>query len=330
MTHGDLLFADIPSFYRETAAYGDVTWNATSRLALTGGMRLARNTQSYLVSADGALVGGPATFVGDSAETSKTYLATAKYALTPSSNIYTRVASGYRPGGPNPVIRDENGNALVPPTFQHDSLWSYEAGYKADLLDKALSVQAAIYDIEWSQIQQYFAVNGVNVIVNGGRARIKGAELSATYRPTRQWSLGGGVAYNDARLTDDAPGLAMAGSRLPNTPYLSANLSANYGFAVAGHAAYVGASQRLVGARNAGFDGSSALPNYRMPGYGLTDLLAGVELQRVQVALFLRNLFDKRAQVGAETNLVAAGVGGPALVSESRPLTVGMNLTAKF
>lgn len=270
------------------------------------------------------------TFVGDSAETSKTYLLTAKYALTPTSNVYARVASGYRPGGPNPALRDANGNALVPPTFQHDSLWSYEAGYKADLLEKSLSIQAAVYDIRWSQIQQYFAVNGVNVIVNGGRAHIQGAELSATYRPTSQLSIGGGLSYTGARLSEDAPGLALAGSRLPNTPRFSANFSANYGFELGGRAAHVGISQRLVSSRNAGFDGSAALPQYRLPGYGLTDLQAGVDLERFQIALFVRNLFDRRAQIGGETNLVAAGVGGPVMVNEARPFTIGTTLTAKF
>jgi iron complex outermembrane receptor protein len=330
VTDGDLLFADIPSNYREKAIYGDVTWNATRSISLTGGVRIARNSQDYVVAADGLLVGGPVTFVGDSAETSKTYLLTAKYALTPTSNVYARVASGYRPGGPNPASRDANGNALVPPTFQHDSLWSYEAGYKADLLEKSLSIQAAVYDIRWSQIQQYFAVNGVNVIVNGGRAHIQGAELSATYRPTSQLSIGGGLSYTDARLSEDAPGLALAGSRLPNTPRFSANFSANYGFELGGRAAYVGISQRLVSSRNAGFDGSAALPQYRLPGYGLTDLQAGVDLERFQIALFVRNLFDRRAQIGGETNLVAAGVGGPVMVNEARPFTIGTTLTAKF
>ena len=121
VTDGDLLYADFPSTYRERAIYGDLTWNATKRISLTGGVRVARNDQDYNVSADGVLVGGPASLTGSSAETSKTYLLTAKYALTSDSNIYTRAASGYRPGGPNPVLRDSEGprprSADVPARF---------------------------------------------------------------------------------------------------------------------------------------------------------------------------------------------------------------------
>ena len=330
VTDGDLLYADFPSTYRERAIYGDLTWNATKRISLTGGIRVARNDQDFNVSADGLLVGGPESLTGSSAETSKTYLLTAKYALTSDSNVYTRAASGYRPGGPNPILRDSEGHALVPPTFQHDSLWSYEAGYKADLLDKRLTIQTAIYDIRWNQIQQYFAVNGVNVIVNGGKARIDGAELSASYRATDRWTAYGGVSYTDARLSQDAPGLAPSGARLPNTPRFSANFGGSYAFEMAGHTARVGMSERLVGARNAGFEDSDALPNYRMPGYALTDLQAGIDFQRFDVSFYIRNLFNRRAQVGAETNLVAAGVGGPVLVNEARPFTIGTTLTARF
>jgi outer membrane receptor protein involved in Fe transport len=328
-TEGDLLAASLPSTYLEKAVYGDLTWNVTPKLALTGGMRLARNNQKFEAIGSGLLLGGSEDLPGTSADSSKTYLATAKYTLTPTSNVYVRIASGYRPGGPNAVIYD-NGVAAAPPVFRPDTLWSYEAGYKADLFDKTLSLQSAIYDIRWNDIQQYTAVNGVNVITNGGKASVQGLELSATWKPQAQLTLVGALSYNDARLTQAAPGLAASGAELPNNARFSANLAANYGFSLAGHTAYAGVSEHIVGDRNAGFEGNDALPAYRLPRYSLTDIQAGVEFERFQVGLFVRNLFDKRAQLGAETNLVAAGVGGPALVNEARPITFGTTLTAKF
>ena len=325
----DFLTASLPTVYREVALYGDVTWNIAPKFQITGGMRLARNKQSFRQIGDGLLLGGAADVSSGSAETSKTYLATARYALTPTSNIYFRAASGYRPGGPNANIRDpETGALLIPPTFQSDTLWSYEGGYKADLLDKKLSLEAALFAIRWSGIQQTFAVNGVTAIVNGGRAAIDGLEFSAAYRPSRKLSLVGNFAYSHARLTEDAPGLAVAGARLPNSPNFSGSFSVNQEFDLAGYAAYVGLTERLIGKRNAGFDGSGTLPNYRIPGYAITDIQAGVTIDRFQLALYVRNVLDKRAQVGAETSLVPAG--GPVLVTESRPRTVGFTLTTQF
>ena len=324
-TTGDLLHAVLPSNYREEAAYGDVTWNVSSRFSLTGGMRVARNVQSFNQTGGGILLGGgpDESVPGGSAETSRTYLATGKYALTPTSNVYVRIASGYRPGGPNFAVP---GSA---PTFKHDTLWSYEAGYKADLLNKSLSIQAAVYDIDWSQIQQNTtAGHGLGIITNGGKAAIQGTELSATWRPTSPLTLVGAVAYNDARLTQDAPGLGANGAPLPNNARFSANLAANLAFDLGGHSAYVGISDHWVGNRDAGFTGNESLPQYRLPKYSLTDLKAGVDLQRFQLAVFVRNLFDKHAQLGAETALAA--LGGPNEVTEARPFTVGTTLTAKF
>jgi outer membrane receptor protein involved in Fe transport len=324
-TNGDLLHAILPSNYRERAAYGDLTWNATSRFALTAGMRVARNVQSFTQTGGGELLGGGPDTVspGGSAETSRTYLATGKYALTPTSNVYVRIASGYRPGGPNFAIAD------APPTFKHDTLWSYEAGYKADLLNKSLSVQAALYDIHWSQIQQATTNSeGLGYNTNGGKAQIQGVELSTTWRPLSALTLVGGLAYNDARLTQDAPGLAASGAPLPDNPRFSANLAANYTFELAGRAAYAGIGEHWVGNRDAGFTGNTTYPQYRLPRYSMTDLQAGVDLQHVSLAFFVRNLFDKHAQISAETSLVP--LGGPNLVTEARPLTVGTTLTAKF
>ena len=134
-----------PSTYKELAAYADLTWNLAKDWSLTGGARVARNRQVYAT-----IVTGAAPVGGNPAESSKTYLATLRYAFTPTSNVHLRAASGYRPGGPNPPALDGEGNVdpTAPKSFKSDSLRSYEAGYKADLLDKRLSVEAAICAIE--------------------------------------------------------------------------------------------------------------------------------------------------------------------------------------
>ena len=324
-----LLEANLPSTYRELAGYGDLTWKFTPRLSATGGIRVARNSQTYVQQSDGPLAGGATLVDGASRETSKTYMATLGYALTPASNVYLRAASGFRPGGPNAVLKDiATGQPVAPPTFQHDTLWSYEAGYKADLLGKTLSVEASLYDIRWKQIQQLSGVNGVTVLINGGKAEIRGAELSATYRPAGQWRWTGSLAWLDGRLTEDAPGLGPDGSRLPNSARLSATLGLSREFALAGRPAYAGVTQRLVGQRNAGFDASTTVPNYSLPGYGMTDLQAGVELGQYKLALYARNVFDRRAQLGAITSFVP--YGGAVQVSNARPRTIGGNLSVAF
>ncbi len=324
----DLADLDLPSRYQEVAGYGDVTWNATSNLALTGGLRVAQNKQVFTQNASGPLVGGSLP-PAHSTETPKTWLATARYALTKTSNVYVRIASGYRPGGPNAVLDDpETGLPTAPQTFQHDSLWSYEAGYKGDLFDNTLSIESAVYDIRWHNIQQAYSVNGNGVLINAGNAEIQGFEFGATWRPSARVSLVGHLSTIDGRLKEDAPGLGSSGARLPNSPSLAASLGAKTAFDVGGHAGWFGVSERYAGERNAGFDGSGTAPNYRMPAYWLTDVQGGVDIGHISIGLYARNVFDAKAQLATSTSEMA--LGGPAQVELARPRTLGLTLTAGF
>jgi len=330
-TPGPLLAtAALPAEYRELALYGDLTWKFEHGLALTGGLRVARNKQHYVQRSDGLLLGGAQSIDADSSDTSRTWLLTARYALDAHSDLYARAATGYRPGGPNAVLRSATtGEPLAPPTFQPDTLTSVEAGYKADLLDQRLSLEAAVYDIRWKDLQQFMPVNGVSVIVNAGAAHVRGAELAASWRPDAHWTLAGNAALIDAKLSEDAPGLgAAAGARLPSSARFAATLSASYAFALAGYPSYLGLTQRYVGQRNAGFEGSAAMPLYRMPAHAMTDLQAGIDFKRASLALFVRNLFDKPAQLGSVSAVQA--LGGPAWVSLARPRTLGATLTLPF
>jgi outer membrane receptor protein involved in Fe transport len=100
-------------------------------------------------------------------------------------------------------------------------------------------------------------------------------------------------------------------------------------FALAQRPAYAGISLRYVGERNAGFDSAgSSQPNFKMPSYTLTDLQGGVTWGHVDLGLYVRNLFDKRAILGADAALVA--FGSPLHATVAQPRTIGATLSASF
>jgi len=321
-----LVRVDQPSRYTENAVYGDVTWNPTDAWSFTVGARVARNRQVY-----GTVTNGVADFEAPSNDDSKTYLATARYSIDKTSSVYFRAASGYRPGGPNPPAIDQNGQLIpgAPLSFGSDKLWSYELGYKADLLDKRLFLEAALFDIRWDKLQQPVAIGATTLTTNAGKAESKGLELALRYKLDEHWSMDGSLAWTDAKLTEDAPALGPSGSRLPNTARVSTTLSARYAADVAGRPAYAGVTVRRVGQRNAGFDGvGSSVPNYNLAGYTLFDLQAGVDIDAWEVGAYVRNLGDKRALAGADTALTA--FGGPLRATPVQPRTVGISLARAF
>ncbi len=320
----DLYTTNKPATYRDLAGYGDVTWHATTDLALTGGVRVGHMTQAYTNTSSGLLAGGTLTNGGSSKETATTWLATAGYKLSPDGSVYARIASGYRPGGPNGLL--PNTSPAVKPTFTSDSLWSYEAGYKGALLDHTLVVEAAVYDIEWRDILQPIIDHGFAFFTNAGKARITGSELSLSWLPSAVWRFDGALSLIDAKLRTDANGLGgHAGDAIPSTARVSASLSAARNFELGGHSAYVGVNARHMGERNAGFPGSTVLPAYSMPSYNLFGLQAGVDLERYKLSFYVRNLTNTRGMNGvAFSSLTAAS----AVVTE--PRTIGVAASASF
>jgi outer membrane receptor protein involved in Fe transport len=65
-----------------------------------------------------------------------------------------------------------------------------------------------------------------------------------------------------------------------------------------------------------------------MPAYWLTDVNGGIDFGKVSLALYVRNVFDRRAELGTSTSEMA--LGGPAQIVPARPRTLGMTVTASF
>jgi outer membrane receptor protein involved in Fe transport len=323
-----LVDANIRSTYEEYAAFGDLTYHFTDRFDVTGGIRYARNNQKFEQDASGLLVtSGP---LRKSHEDVVTYLANARYRFSPNVIAYARFATGYRPGGPNYLVLDPaTGAPAAPATFKSDSLDSYEAGIKAETADRSFGIDLSGYFINWKDIQLLTAVAGVTTYVNAGGAHIKGMELTLTARPSRELVATGAFSYNDGFITDDNAALGAArGERLPNTPHLTAALNLDYRLADSPLAPTFGATLRYVSDRTASFDANASLPQYRLPSYTSVDLRAGVTAGPVDVQLYVRNLFDVRGQLSAQT--VLSSFGGPAQVTILQPRTIGLKLSTGF
>ncbi|MDN3919130.1 TonB-dependent receptor [Roseateles violae] len=321
----DLQALNQPSTYDERAFYGDLTWNWSPAWSVTVGARVAKNEQRYSV-----VGAGPLDSDSSSEDTAKTYLGTLRYNVDKDSAVYFRAASGYRPGGPNPPALDGNLQVIpgTPTSFSHDTLWSYELGYKADLLDRRLNIEAALFDIHWKDLQQPQALGISTIVVNAGKARVKGLELAARYALDAHWNLDGTLALMDAKLTEDAS-LGPAGSRMPNTAKLGYTLGLRYAFDLASHPSWASLGLRHAGQRNAGFDSAdSSVPNFSMPAYTLVDASWGLDLGQWQLTAFVRNLGDKRAIMAADTALLAFGL--PLNVTNAQPRTIGATLHYNF
>ncbi|MFT3790180.1 MAG: TonB-dependent receptor [Rudaea sp.] len=314
----------LPSTYKEYAAYGDLTYKFTGSFDVTAGVRWARNEQTFTELTSGAVT-GTVDQPGSSAESVFTYSVSPRFHLNANTMIYARVATGYQPGGPNLALPG------VPTQVDSSKLTSYEGGIKATLDDRRLTLDAAVYDVEWEKIQVPASINGVGYFTNGGTARSRGLEFSALYTPVAGLRLGLNGAYTDAVLTEDVPGIGgLDGDRLPNIPKWSTSATADYNFPLGnGWTGRLGGGLRYVGASTSGLTHApNSLPQ---DSYTALDLNADVSNDRWTVRLFAKNVTDKRVYTNyiVRTNAVTGGIGAISGVPLA-PRTIGVGFDLKY
>lgn len=314
----------VPSKFKENAVFGNATFSITDKLSLTGGLRYAQNRQVFTQIATGIFTGNVPTI--KTKDSVVTYLANVKYQFDSHSTAYARYATGYRPGGPNIATNAGGGGGLTSPTFDPDTLKSYEIGLKMETDDRRYGFDAAVYYIDWKNIQIAALRGGFTTYINATEgAEIRGTELNLTARPVSGLLLTGALSYQDAKMSAADPDLLnRKGERLPNVPHFSASMNADYSFQNGGSNPSIGGSIRYVGGRYTSFDNSTSYPQFRLPSYMTVDLRAGITIANADVQIFARNIFDKRGL----QSIVYPQFGYRVAVVP--PRTIGFSVSGKF
>jgi len=323
----DLEVLRLQSAYQEYALFGNVDYHFTDRFDVGVGGRYSYNQQSAIETTTGALVGAPPADVGSSHEGVFTFAVAPKYKINENVTIYARVSKGYRPGGPNalPPLAPPS----VPHTYQSDSLIDYQAGVKADMFDKAVSLDASVFYIDWSRIQLLADVQNTGVNVNGGSARSDGVEATLAYTPFAGLNLSANGAYTDATLRSDTPAIlgGLKGDPLPYSAKWTGALNADYSFAIADAAhLFVGGSVRYVGDRKADFDPN--IGQVPLPAYTTVDLRGGIDWQNYRLEVYAKNVTDSHGVISVLG--YGATPGGAVQAGVTRPQTIGVSLSAKY
>ncbi len=214
--------------------------------------------------------------------------------------LYVQAAKGFRFGGINQIVplnlcaSELAANNLAVPsgTYNPDSLWNYELGNKATLLDGRMTVNASAFLIHWKNIQASRSLNcGFSYRENAAGLTSKGVELETSVRPIRGLTLSLGGSYVDATLNSDVPDLAASkGDHAPFVPKVSVSASGEYRFPVIpGWDGFVYASYQHVGQRTTEF--SPLLARYRlMDSYNVVNTRLGAQQGPVEVSLYAKNL----------------------------------------
>ncbi|MGN8104019.1 MULTISPECIES: TonB-dependent siderophore receptor [Pseudomonas] len=213
------------------------------------------------------------------------------YDLTDTVAVYADAARSFKP---NTGASREGGG------FAPEKGKSYEMGIKWEALDRQLSVDAAIYQIEKKNVLTTDPVDNT-FSVAAGQVRSRGFDLNVAGNLTPEWRVIGGYAYVDAEVTRD--NTLRSGTRLMNIPRNSFSLLNVYEFqdgALKGLG--LGAGGKYVDQRA----GQTANTAFSMDAYTVVDLLGYYKVnEHVRLNVDVKNLFNRDYEEGAFGNIYA-------------------------
>ena len=338
---GEIIYAGVRhASLREYAGYGEATYDIPDIVKVTAGVRVFKVDQTFYQAGDGVLNGGPTVSGSDSSDHGVNPKLTLSHQFSPDDMMYVTASKGYRPGGPNnPAPASVCGGDVQKlglsesqlTKYGADHLWNYELGAKTQWLDRRLTVNGAVYYIDWTEVQQQIVLGcGFNITANFGKATSKGGELEVSYVPIDGWTFSTSGSYTDATLGNAIPGTdAEKGDRLTDVPRWTAAISGQY--------------ERTVFGNTSGFarldftdrDGANALydrtsPYYHYDGFAITNIRVGLENGSAwKVSLFLDNVFNKMGETALPV-AIAADLPTTRRIAVNTPRTVGVSLLYGF
>jgi iron complex outermembrane receptor protein len=242
--------------------------------------------------------------------------------------VYATASKGFRPGGINQQIPNPpctlNAEAYGP-----DSIWNYEVGEKAKLFNRRLTINADVYYIRWSNVQQ--SVNqscGYPLTVNAGTAQAYGPEVEIALQISRDLSLTVSGTYTHSALTaanavvQAQDPLLVPGLPLLNVPQFTENTALTY-------TRLLSADWRILARVSNSYVGKVTDIDFSygtLPAYNLVNARVGLMKGKVSASVFMDNLTDKRAQLGINTTGFSYTIPSLIRVATNQPRTFGLDI----
>ncbi|HEX9806812.1 MAG TPA: TonB-dependent receptor [Alteraurantiacibacter sp.] len=250
---------DDPAKPRNSSVFAHATLAITDNLNLTAGVRYSDEKKSYVYNRTDPNTGAPppslaaidgvgAVYEGDRFD----YKINADYHITQDVMVYAQYSTGYRSGGVNP--RPFWSNQVVP--FEPETLDAYEVGFKSQFLGRAVTLNVSAFLNKYDDIllgtnnpfvnpnqpiNEDITSPGYNpaagtfpsaVVINGGKADIKGFEIETVLRPVAGLSIDASLSHLDFQYKSISAAALGTGITLDSnrafTPDWKWNIGAQY------------------------------------------------------------------------------------------------------
>lgn len=345
---------------RDRAAFTEWTFDLSKKLSVTGGIRAFHydNTVNGFFGFGPRFPSPDAPYAGENlcftpvqpgnptlpctnldyraTKSSTTHRLNLEYKFDEDRMAYLTWSTGFRPGGINRSV-------IIPP-YKPDYLANFEAGFKTSWWDHRLRINGAVFYERWKDAQfAYPGPNAVNVVINAGRAGIKGAEGEVHWRVTDGLTLSTSFTVLDPKLlstvckdfTVSTPGcnggkvFAADGTRLPVSSKFKGNTIARYEWNLGSYRAHAQAAAVYQTDVRPALRNSDQAVLGMQGGYATLDLAAGAMRDLWSAEVYVQNLFDRR---GESFRYTPCSPSTCSLVDviPIRPRLVGLSVGRKF
>jgi iron complex outermembrane recepter protein len=330
--------SQMPRADKDTAVFGDLTFDVTDKLKLIGGIRFywvdntlngffGFNNNGYSTSAGEALcakLGNPILTIAGNynsgklpcvntdkkvTESGNTHRISLQYQFDPDIMVYGTYSTGFRPGGINRLP------TAIP--YSADTLTNYEIGWKTTWAQKLRFNGALFYD-KWMNVQTSVqGQSGITSIVNAGDAKSQGIEAELSWQATEHLNLtaAGTVLFKNettttfcqpARATGLVPATCSEAQGNVGSPAGTQmpGIPRNKANATARYQFEMGKFNSFVQGAFVYQSGTTySLEDTRLivpttPAFGTFNLSAGIGQNSWTLEAYINNVFDERGQLG--------------------------------
>ncbi len=285
------------------AIFGAIEYDFSDRLTATLELRYQEDTIENIPAS-----GTPRSPTFDSTQPRFTL----NYQVNDDLMTYVNIAQGNKPGAINSDPR-------LPEQFrtaEEEEAWNYELGFKSTLYEGRVTLNTALFYIDWTQQQltqsAEFDDIPISFITNAGETTVWGFEIDGNAVLTDNWTAGFSFAVANATFDENcdpvqgsqltgfdcvssvtgAPGGSVEGNQTPNAPETMANLNSTYtiplsadrDFFIRGDYSFM--SRKFAQVHNFAYVGSRSLLN----------LKAGISADAWTLTLFVDNVFNDLTQ----------------------------------
>lgn len=300
---GDSLFTVVntsKSIGVGTAFYGQLQYQITPKINITGGLRYDYEHRKLSVENEYQKGDFSTAIPPDSSATARFHAFSPKlslqYFISHNSDIYITYSRGYRVGGLSPVPSDPSGPVALS-SYSPENSNNYEVGSKTTFLNNKLRVNVAAYTayINNAQVPTLVLPDAITLIRNTGRLQTRGLEAEVEAAPAKGFTIvyNGGIIhtkYKSLKVSQDGLEKNLDGKKQIYTPAATSMLAMQYNVFITKQAKFTIRGEWQYKDKMY-FDFANTL---EQNAYNMFHARTGVEAKHWSFYIWCRNLLNKK------------------------------------